>query len=31
MCPASALQLHRFATFVITEDCATKLTLPVEK
>ena len=27
MCPASALQLHRFATFVITEDCAGKLTL----
>ncbi|MBM4048406.1 MAG: glucosamine-6-phosphate deaminase, partial [Planctomycetes bacterium] len=31
MCPASALQLHRFADFVVTEDAATKLTLPVEK
>ncbi len=27
MCPASALQLHRFATFVIDEDAASKLTL----
>ena len=27
ICPASALQLHRFATYVITEDCAAKLTL----
>lgn len=27
ICPASALQLHRFVTYVITEDCATKLTL----
>ena len=30
MCPASALQLHRFATYVITEDCAAKLTLNYE-
>ena len=30
MCPASALQLHRFVTYVITEDCATKLTLNYE-
>jgi len=29
-CPASALQLHRYATFVITEDAAAKLTLPHE-
>jgi len=29
-CPASALQLHRFATFVITEDAAAKLTLSHE-
>ncbi len=27
MCPASALQLHRFATFVIDEAAASKLTL----
>lgn len=27
ICPASALQLHRFVTYVITEDCAAKLTL----
>jgi len=27
MCPASALQLHRYATFVVTEDAASKLTL----
>jgi glucosamine-6-phosphate deaminase len=30
MCPASALQLHRYATMVITEDAASKLTIPVE-
>ncbi|MFH1904983.1 MAG: glucosamine-6-phosphate deaminase [bacterium] len=30
ICPASALQMHRFATYVITEDCATKLTLNYE-
>jgi len=30
MCPSSALQLHRFVTYVITEDCATKLTLNYE-
>ncbi len=30
MVPASALQLHRFATFVITEDAASKLTLRYE-
>lgn len=30
MVPASALQLHRFATFVITEDAASKLTLHYE-
>jgi len=28
--PASVLQLHRFATFVITEDAASKITLPHE-
>ncbi len=27
MCPASALQLHRYATYVIDEDAASKLTL----
>jgi glucosamine-6-phosphate deaminase len=27
MCPASVLQLHRYATFVITRDAASKLTL----
>ncbi|MBM4048633.1 MAG: glucosamine-6-phosphate deaminase [Planctomycetes bacterium] len=31
MCPASALQLHRFATYIVTEDAASKLTLPVER
>lgn len=31
MVPASALQLHRFSTFVITEDAATKLTLKYEE
>jgi len=30
ICPASALQLHRFVDYVITEDCATKLTLNYE-
>jgi glucosamine-6-phosphate deaminase len=30
MVPASALQLHRFATFVISEDAASKLTLTYE-
>lgn len=30
MVPASALQLHRFATYVITEDAASKLTLNYE-
>lgn len=30
MVPASALQLHRFTTFVISEDVATKLTLAHE-
>ena len=30
MCPASALQIHRYATLVVTEDAASKLTLPVE-
>ena len=30
MSPSSALQLHRFVTYVITEDCATKLTLNYE-
>lgn len=30
MVPASALQLHRFTTFVITEDAASKLTLTYE-
>ncbi|MDP6380145.1 MAG: 6-phosphogluconolactonase, partial [Phycisphaerae bacterium] len=29
-CPASALQLHRFCTAVITEDCAMRLTLQHE-
>jgi len=29
MCPASVLQLHRFATFVIDEDAASKLTLEI--
>lgn len=29
-CPASALQLHRFCTAVITEDCAIRLTLQHE-
>ena len=29
MCPASALQLHRYADYVITEDAATKLTLDI--
>ena len=29
-CPASALQLHRYATLVVTEDAASKLELPVE-
>lgn len=31
MVPASALQLHRFSTFVITEDAAAKLTLKYEE
>jgi glucosamine-6-phosphate deaminase len=26
-CPASVLQLHRYATYVVTQDAATKLTL----
>ncbi len=30
MVPASALQLHRFATFVLTEDAATEITLSYE-
>jgi glucosamine-6-phosphate deaminase len=27
MCPASALQLHRYATYVVTEEAAARLTL----
>ncbi|MFW6158406.1 MAG: glucosamine-6-phosphate deaminase, partial [Planctomycetota bacterium] len=30
MCPASVLQLHRYATLIVTEDAAGQLTLPVE-
>ncbi len=30
MCPASVLQLHRYATLIVTEEAAGKLTLPVE-
>jgi glucosamine-6-phosphate deaminase len=30
MCPASVLQLHRYATLIVTEDAAGELTLPVE-
>jgi glucosamine-6-phosphate deaminase len=31
MCPASVLQMHQYATVIITEDAATRLTLPVER
>ncbi len=30
MCPASVLQLHRYATLIVTQDAATKLTIRTE-